>query len=141
MGHCSSIALGIALAKPKRKIICIDGDGALLMHLGSLVSIANLKPSNFFHILMNNEVHDSVGGQDTAAKNLDFSKIVSATGVKNLFKAETKKQLARSIQDLIDSVGPSFLEVKIRPGSREDLGRPKVSPIDNKKDFMEFLDD
>ena len=90
MGHCSSIALGIALAKPKRKIICIDGDGALLMHLGSLASIANLKPSNFFHILMNNEVHDSVGGQDTAAKNLDLAKIVSAFGVRSLFQAETK---------------------------------------------------
>ena len=89
---------------------------------------------------MNNEVHDSVGGQDTAAKNLDLAKIVSAFGVRSLFQAETKKQLVRSIQNLIESVGPSFLEVKIRPGSREDLGRPKVSPIDNKKNFMKFLD-
>ncbi len=72
MGHCSSIALGIALAKPHRQVVCIDGDGAMLMHLGSLTSIASLKPKNFRHILMNNEVHESVGGQETAAKNLDF---------------------------------------------------------------------
>ena len=140
MGHCSSIALGIALSKPEREVVCIDGDGAMLMHLGSLTSIASLKPKNFRHILMNNEVHESVGGQDTAAKNIDLSAIVGAMGPSKMFKAETTAELKTNITDFMTCVGPSFLEVKIRPGSREDLGRPTIKPVNNKKIFMRFLE-
>ena len=139
MGHCSSIALGIALAKPQRQVVCIDGDGAMLMHLGSLTSIAMLKPKNFRHILINNEVHESVGGQETAAKDLNLSAIVEALGSSKMFKAETSAELKATITDFMTCVGPSFLEVKIRPGSREDLGRPTIEPIDNKEHFMKFL--
>ena len=139
MGHCSSIALGIALAKPHRQVVCIDGDGAMLMHLGSLTSIASLKPKNFRHILMNNEVHESVGGQETAAKDLDLSAIVEAVGASKIFKAETPTELKENIPRFISCVGPSFLEIKICPGSREDLGRPTIKPVDNKQDFMKFL--
>ena len=141
MGHCSSIALGIALAKPHREVVCIDGDGAMLMHLGSLTSIASLQPKNFRHILMNNEVHESVGGQDTAAKNVDLSKVVESMGIRSLFKAESIEDLKNCMSDFLSTRGPSFIEVKIRPGSREDLGRPTIKPMDNKKDFMTFLDD
>ena len=140
MGHCSSIALGIALSKPEREVVCIDGDGAMLMHLGSLTSIASLKPKNFRHILMNNEVHESVGGQDTAAKNIDLSAIVGAMGPSKMFKAETTAELKTNITDFMTCVGPSFLEVRIRPGSREDLGRPTIKPVNNKKNFMRFLE-
>jgi len=140
MGHCSSIALGIALSKPEREVVCIDGDGAMLMHLGSLTSIASLKPKNFRHILMNNEVHESVGGQDTAAKNIDLSAIVGAMGPSKMFKAETTAELKVNITNFMTCVGPSFLEVKIRPGSREDLGRPTIKPVNNKKIFMRFLE-
>ncbi|MAD52058.1 MAG: phosphonopyruvate decarboxylase [Candidatus Marinimicrobia bacterium] len=139
MGHCSSIALGIALAKPHREVVCIDGDGAMLMHLGSLTSIASMKPKNFRHILMNNEVHESVGGQETAAKNLDLSAIVEAVGSSKVFKAATPNDLKTNITNFITCSGPSFLEVKIKPGSREDLGRPTVKPVDNKENFMKFL--
>ena len=140
MGHCSSIALGIALSKPEREVVCIDGDGAMLMHLGSLTSIASLKPKNFRHILMNNEVHESVGGQDTAAKNIDLSAIVGAMGPSKMFKAETTAELKTNITDFMTCVGPSFLEVKIRPGSRGDLGRPTIKPVNNKENFMGFLE-
>ena len=140
MGHCSAIALGIALAKPHRQVVCIDGDGAMLMHLGSLTSIATLKPKNFRHILMNNEVHESVGGQETAAKKLDLSAIVEAVGSSKIFKAETSDDLESNFNDFISCTGPSFLEVKIRPGSREDLGRPTIKPVDNKENFMKFLE-
>ena len=140
MGHCSSIALGIALAKPHRQVVCIDGDGAMLMHLGSLTSIASLKPKNFRHILVNNEVHESVGGQETAAKNLDLSAIVEAMGSSKTFKAKTPTELKANITDFMECVGPSFLEVKIRPGSREDLGRPTIKPVYNKENFMGFLE-
>ena len=140
MGHCSSIALGIALSKPEREVVCIDGDGSMLMHLGSLTSIASLKPKNFRHILMNNEVHESVGGQDTAAKNIDLSAIVGVMGPSKMFKAETPAELKANITDFMKCVGPSFLEVKIRPGSREDLGRPTIKPVNNKENFMGFLE-
>ena len=140
MGHCSSIALGIALSKPDREVVCIDGDGSMLMHLGSLTSIASLKPKNFRHILMNNEVHESVGGQDTAAKNIDLSAVVGAMGPSKMFKAETPTELKAKITDFMKCVGPSFLEVKIRPGSREDLGRPTIKPVNNKDNFMGFLE-
>ena len=140
MGHCSSIALGIALSKPDREVVCIDGDGSMLMHLGSLTSIASLKPKNFRHILMNNEVHESVGGQETAAKNIDLSAIVGAMGPSKMFKAATPAELKAKITDFMKCVGPSFLEVKIRPGSREDLGRPTIKPVNNKENFMGFLE-
>jgi len=140
MGHCSSIALGIALAKPDRQVVCIDGDGALLMHLGSLTTIAATKPKNFCHILMNNEVHESVGGQATAAKEVDLSAIVDALGNSKMFKVETSDELELNINDFIKSEGPSFLEVKIRPGSRQDLGRPTIKPVENKVSFMKFLE-
>ena len=140
MGHCSSIALGIALSKPDREVVCIDGDGAMLMHLGSLTSIASLKPKNFRHILMNNEVHESVGGQDTAAKNIDMSAIVGAMGSSKMFNAGTPAELKANITDFMQCVGPSFLEVKIRPGSREDLGRPTIKPVNNKENFTRFLE-
>jgi len=140
MGHCSAIALGIALAKPHRKVVCIDGDGAMLMHLGSLTSIASLKPKNFRHILMNNEVHESVGGQETAAKSIDLTAIVEAMGITEIYKTETASDLKIQFPDFKTCSGPSFLEVKIRPGSREDLGRPTIEPADNKKDFMKFLE-
>lgn len=139
MGHCSSIALGIALAKPHREVVCIDGDGAMLMHLGSLTSIASMQPKNFRHILMNNEVHESVGGQETAAKKLDLSAIVEAIGSSKVFKAETPNDLKTNITDFIRCSGPSFLEVKIKPGSRVDLGRPTIKPVDNKENFVKFL--
>lgn len=140
MGHCSSIALGIAIAKPDRKVVCLDGDGAMLMHLGSLTSIASVKPENFLHILINNEVHESVGGQDTAAKNVNLSRFVNALGASKVFSVETPEELNNVMNSIWSSEGPWFLEVKVRPGSREDLGRPTIKPVDNKKDFMSFLD-
>jgi len=140
MGHCSSIALGIALSKPHRQVVCIDGDGAILMHLGSLTSIASMKPNNFRHILMNNGVHESVGGQATAAKDIDLSVIVEAIGSSKMFKAESPDELKENFSKFFSCVGPSFLEIKICPGSREDLGRPTIKPIANKQDFMKFLE-
>jgi len=140
MGHCSSIALGIALAKPQRNVICIDGDGAMIMHLGSLTSIASLQPKNFHHILINNEVHESVGGQETAAKNIDLSYVVKSMGIKNMYKAQSTDELINCLNHFLSSNGPSFLEVKVRPGSRDDLGRPTITPVENKKNFMAFLD-
>ena len=141
MGHCSSIALGIALAKPNRKVYCIDGDGSMLMHFGSMASIVSKKPQNFRYILLNNEVHESVGGQETAAKYLNISAIIKAMGIKNVYTVKNKEMIYENIDLFISSNGPSFLEVKIKPGSREDLGRPTIKPVKNKDSFINFLKD
>ena len=110
------------------------------MHMGSLATISSLKPNNYYHILLNNAVHDSVGGQETAAKNIDLSAIVKAIEFNKTFLALSINQLKEKILKLMSSKGPSFLEVKISPGSRKDLGRPSMKPIANKESFMRFID-
>ena len=139
MGHCSSIALGIAIAKPEKKIICIDGDGALIMHMGSLSTVGKLKPTNFYHILINNQVHESVGGQATSAKFIDISALVKSNGYKNVLFSDHHEELTSQIVKLLNQSGPSFLEVFVKPGSRDNLGRPSIKPKDNKNAFMNFL--
>ena len=139
MGHCSSIALGISISNPKRKVVCIDGDGALIMHMGSLSTVGQLNPKNFYHILINNEVHESVGGQSTSARYISIREIVSANGYKQVFFVNGEDRLIYQVGKFISQIGPNFLEVKIEPGSRKDLGRPTVRPIDNKKEFMKFI--
>lgn len=140
MGHCSSIAFGIALSKLNQQVICIDGDGAILMHMGSLATIASHRLTNFKHILLNNGVHESVGGQETAAKYINISNTIKALGYKNIFIADNYKELKENITKLIECVGPAFLEIKINPGSRPDLGRPTNLPIENKVLFQKFLE-
>ena len=139
MGHCSSVALGIAIAKPSRKIVCIGGDGALIMHMGSLSNVGKLKPHNFFHILINNRVHESVGGQETSAKFIDIAALVKANGYQNMFFTDKQVELKSRINDLFNRKGPNFLEVLVKPGSRNNLGRPTIKPKDNKRTFMDFV--
>ena len=139
MGHCSSIALGIALAQPKRKVICIDGDGAFLMHMGSLAAIGKSQPSNFYHILMNNYVHESVGGQKTAIDSIDVQGIANSSKYAGVSYIDNKSDLENGIKNILITKGPHFLEIKLKPGSRNDLGRPTIKPIDNKRNFIEFL--
>ena len=139
MGHCSSIALGIAIAKPDRKVICIDGDGSLIMHMGSLSVIGKLKPKNFYHILINNQVHDSVGGQATSARFIDIPELVKANGYNNVFYTDYEEDLIYQVKKFIRRVGPNFLEVKVQSGSRKNLGRPTIKPVENKKVFMQFV--
>tara|TARA_B110000008_G_C16932844_1_gene549435 strand:- start:230 stop:1363 length:1134 start_codon:yes stop_codon:yes gene_type:complete len=139
MGHCSAIALGIALSKPKNKVFCLDGDGSMLMHLGGLSMIAKLSPKNFKHILLNNEVHESVGGQETAAKYLNMSNVAKNLGYKNIYSIDNESELEAKLKSFINDEGPSFFEIKIRPGSRAELGRPTNTPIKNKDIFTCFL--
>ncbi len=141
MGHCSSIALGIAITNQERKVICIDGDGALIMHMGGLATIGKVKPKNIKHILINNKVHESVGGQETAAKFIDIPGLVKSNGYKNVYSVQSKEQLVAMFDKFIQSEGPSFLEINVKPGSREDIGRPTIQLKDYKEEFMEFLND
>ena len=139
MGHCSSIAMGIALAQPKRKVICIDGDGALLMHMGSLVTIGNSQPDNFYHILMNNYVHESVGGQKTSINSMNVEGAFRSMNYKTTLNVETSDELSGKIAGFFEKSGPSLVEIKLKPGSRADLGRPTIKPADNKLNLIEFL--
>lgn len=139
MGHASSIALGIALQKPERSIYCIDGDGAVIMHLGALATIGKLQPANFKQIIINNFAHDSVGGQPTAADILDIPALARASGYKAAFSAETEEEVTSGFKKIKEIFGPALLEIKCNKGARENLGRPTRTPLENKKDFMAFV--
>jgi len=139
MGHASQIALGIALEKPERHVYCFDGDGAAIMHTGSMGIIGDMAPANFTHILFNNGAHDSVGGQPTIGFKINFSKIAEAFYYKHFSQASTPEDLNSILLNLQSAMGPSFLEVCVNKGARKDLGRPTTSPVENKIAFMENL--
>lgn len=139
MGHCSSIALGVAISNTERRVICIDGDGALIMHMGSMATIGKMSPHNFIHILINNKVHESVGGQKTASENIDYQLLAKATNYFKSYSVESKIDLVNVIKDVFKQTGPSFIEINVNPGSRSDLGRPTIKPIDNKLHFMQYV--
>jgi phosphonopyruvate decarboxylase len=134
MGHASSIALSIALQRPQIPVTCLDGDGAALMHMGALASIGTKKPRNFYHIVLNNGAHDSVGGQPTIAPFIDLPAIARACGYVHVYQAGTKNELKSILAD--KNEGLTFIEVIVKKGARRDLGRPKSSPIENKTAFM-----
>lgn len=136
MGHTSSIALGAALGCPEKLVVCVDGDGSTLMHLGALPIIGDVAPKNLVHVLLNNAAHESVGGQPTVAGHLDFEAITLACGYKRYLQASDEEGIREAWTQLQDNNGPVFLEIKITTGSRADLGRPASTPEENKKAFM-----
>ena len=137
MGHCSQIALGLAMGLKDRRVICIDGDGAALMHMGSMAITASIGPSNYLHIVINNGAHDSVGGQPTVGRHLGFAAIATANGYVEADSVETLDQLNDVLEARFAGRGPSLIEIKVRSGARADLGRPTATPIENKNIFME----
>ncbi|MCR5108594.1 MAG: phosphonopyruvate decarboxylase [Lachnospiraceae bacterium] len=139
MGHCSSIALGVALNRPERKIWCIDGDGAAIMHMGAMTVIGANHPSNLVHIVINNEAHDTVGGMPTVASSVDFIELAKACGYTYAVSVENLEKLERELLGAKDRDGLSFIEIKCRTGARADLGRPTTTAIENKRCFMNFL--
>ncbi len=141
MGHSSSIALGIALNKPNRKIFCFDGDGAILMHMGSLGLIGSMAPNNFYHVMFNNSAHESVGGLPTVMEDIHINDVILSCGYKDVYNASNFDELNEVLPKFIQSDGPVFLNIEVSIGSRKDLGRPTTSPIENKNDFMKKLKD
>ena len=139
MGHASQIALGIALAKQDRKIWCFDGDGASIMHMGSMAIVANKAAKNYIHVVFNNGAHDSVGGQPTVGLKINLPAVATAVGYKNVYSVETKVYLIELLEKMNDKEGPIFLEIKVKKGNRKDLGRPTSTPIQNKEALMQFL--
>ena len=137
MGHASQIALGIALEKQDRKVWCFDGDGASIMHMGSMAIVANKAPQNYIHVVFNNGAHDSVGGQPTVGLKIDLPAIAKAVGYKSVYSVSSKEELQEQLTKRRE--GPVFLEVRVKKGNRKDLGRPTTTPIQNKEALMEFL--
>lgn len=143
MGHASQIALGIAMEKPDRNVWCFDGDGATIMHMGSLAIVASKKPANYIHVIFNNGAHDSVGGQPTVGLKIDLPAVAKAVGYAAAFSVSTKEELNSRLSMLNSQLktGPVFLEIKVKKGNRKDLGRPTTTPIENKQALMQFLKD
>ena len=139
MGHASQIALGIALAQPKRRVWCFDGDGATIMHMGSLAIIANKSPKNYIHVVFNNGAHDSVGGQPTVGLKIDLPAVAKALGYTATYSVDNKAALEAILNNVKQQEGPVILEVKVKKGNRKDLGRPTTTPIQNKEALMNFL--
>jgi phosphonopyruvate decarboxylase len=139
MGHASQIAAGIALEKPDQMVCCLDGDGATLMHMGGLGVVASLGLKNFKHIILNNGAHDSVGGQPSVGFNVDFAGIASKCGYSSVGVAHNEAELKELLPEFMRVDGSALLEVRIALGSRDDLGRPKTTPTQNKEMFMVFL--
>lgn len=139
MGHSSSIALGVALNKKSTKVICIDGDGALLMHMGAMAVIGANAPENLIHIVINNGAHETVGGMPTVADKINIVNIAKACGYPNAVCVDNLQDLDRELEEAMQREEMSLIEIKTALGARDNLGRPTTSAMDNKKKFMDYL--
>ena len=139
MGHASQIALGIALAQPERRVWCFDGDGAAIMHMGSMAIVANKAPKNYVHVVFNNGAHDSVGGQPTVGLKIDLPRVARAVGYPHTYSVSTKEDLMDVLNEVKKCNDLSLIEIKVKKGNRKDLGRPTTTPIQNKDALMAFL--
>lgn len=140
MGHASQIALGVASAQPDRPIVCLDGDGAVLMHMGSLAIVGQAPvAANFRHIVLNNGAHGSVGGQPTVGFGIDLPMIAKSCGYRFAESVKQGEELSEAVQRCLQANAPALLEVKVGKTARKDLGRPETTPIQNKEAFMQYL--
>ncbi|KAB7767240.1 phosphonopyruvate decarboxylase [Xanthomonas maliensis] len=127
MGCASAVGLGAAL-NADRPVLILDGDGAALMKLGNLSTIGRYQPTSFVHVLLDNGVHDSTGGQPTNSGNIDFPSIAAACGYRATYACHGEAALRQALDISLRSAGPHFIHVRIRPGSMHPLPRPTVSP-------------
>src|SRR5690606_15711049 len=139
MGHTASIAMGLARSQPARRVVCLDGDGSAIMHMGALAVIGNSALENLLHVVINNGSHESVGGQPTVGYDIDFPAIARACGYRHAASVSSLDLLVASVAELRQASGPALLEVKVRIGSRADLGRPTSTPLDNRDALMKRL--
>ena len=139
MGHTSSIALGVAINKPEQRIWCVDGDGAVLMHMGSMAVLGANAPKNVVHVVINNGAHETVGGMPTVAAKIDLVAIAKACGYPNAVCVDSFEALDRELEAAKSRNELSFIEVKCSIGARDDLGRPTTTALENKQNFMDYL--
>ncbi len=139
MGHTSSIALGIALAKKNKKVVCIDGDGSLLMHLGIITKIAYENPENLVHVLINNMTHESVGGFENSNPKLNYEDLLCSVGYKEVYSIENNEQLTHYVTKIKRKSNLVGLIIRVNTGSKDSLGRPTTSPAEQKREFVRNL--
>jgi phosphonopyruvate decarboxylase len=139
MGTASGIGLGVARNLPRQQVVVLDGDGAALMKLGAMATVGWYQPENLLHVILDNEQHDSTGGQHTASSIVSFAKIAAASNYRHAVAVERGEDFVAALKELRELDGPSLLHVKIRAGSPKELGRPTVKPHQVKDRFMEFL--
>ncbi len=139
MGHSSSIALGVALNKPDKKVWCVDGDGAMLMHMGSMAVLGANAPENLVHIVINNGAHETVGGMPTVAANMDIVAVAKACGYPNAVCVDTFDDLDKALEAAKNKNELSLIEVKCSIGARADLGRPTTTALENKINYMNYI--
>lgn len=139
MGCVSSFGLGLAVAQKNKKIIVIDGDGSLLMRMGSLATNGYYQPPNMLHLLLDNHTHDSTGGQSTVSQHVNFVKMAAACGYRKSIYIHDLKELESVIKSWKKTKGLTFLYMKIAKGSKKNLGRPKIKPDEVKERLQRFL--
>ncbi len=140
MGHSSSIALGVAMQKPNKKVWIIDGDGAVLMHMGSMAVLAANAPKNVVHVVINNGAHETVGGMPTVASKVDLVKVAEGCGYAHAVCVDSFEGLDRELKNAKERNALSLIEVKCSIGARDDLGRPTTTAMQNKIAFMSALE-
>lgn len=137
MGLSSQIALGIGHSRPGHQVVCLDGDGAVLMHMGGLTNAARV--NELIHVVINNGAHESVGGQPTAAGQLTLAEIAHASGYCSVATVDSLTNMKAVLQKALIEEGSHFIEVRCRTGHRSELGRPATTPVQNRDGFMTFL--
>lgn len=136
MGCASGIGFGVSM-QVKSKVFVIDGDGAIFMRMGTLATIGNYAPANFIHIIIDNGSYESTGEQPTVSSTLNWKQLLSSVGYKDISIIKTKLQLQKL--KFTDKKGPIGVVIYSKPGSRQNLGRPTSSPLENKNEFMRFI--
>ncbi len=127
MGLLSSVGLGIAL-NSKKRVFIFEGDGSLLMDMGTMAMIAKHKPQNLFHIVLDNKSYESTGGQKTISSDIDFSKVAENLGYNEVYKIYNSKDLENEISDIVDSTGPVFIHLEIKNDPDSHVGRVSIDP-------------
>ena len=139
MGHASMIALGIALEQPDRRVWCLDGDGAALMHLGAMAVLGQKKPANLIHVVINNAAHETVGGMPVCEGNLNLTGLAMSAGYRHVSRATNEMELYQAADAAMTAGELAFIEVMCTVGARDDLGRPTTTPQQNRDALMKFL--
>lgn len=141
MGCAAGFGLGVARAQPSRPTIVLDGDGALLMKLGSLATVGSVAPANYHHVVFDNGAHDSTGGQPTSSPSVDFAVAALACGYRHAETVSERDAFVAALSRQVQMQGPTLLRMIIHTGARKDLGRPKLAPRDSYLRFAAFLCD
>ena len=139
MGCASSIAMGIAVSKPERKVVVLDGDGAMLMKMGAMATIGHYRPENLIHVVLDNGCYDSTGAQATVINTVHVDQVAESCGYRLCIKAETEQEIGNALDKLSAQPGPSLLWIKTAPGDVLPLGRPDQTPVELKNEFQAFL--